>query len=756
MPYPDAPITKPEEDLFNRSTLAKDLARIISDWDQKHSLVIAISDRWGNGKTSVLNLIKFHLENQHRIKGRIRLKIHDFNPWSDAHSNEYLISTNFDTLAYNSCSFKRLWGKLPNLLRRYSLIFSPRKSIGLDKIIPILIALSPFLFSKYLIENLFKLVWIPVSAIVVIQFIPIVIAIILYYALWRDIYWQEKTIGEYKNIMAKSLDKSKIRIVEFIDDVDRLPSDEILTLLRMIKCHSDLPRCVYILSFDKEVVAKRIRDEANPENGTEFLQKVVQLWVDLPPIPPNIAMEFFENRFISFMADTNLLDSYKEQLDHDEHYLVYLRRAGLFDLIDNLRCAKSILSNLTVTLPQLINGDLFEINIIDFIAIEIIRFVEPSYYMFIRENKALFTNSSNDDLDLRDQNEWLKDNKPIYEKGLGVLPQTADGMKILNVSQVMFPGISVYSNDFDLSSSIDEQEMNHKQRICHPNHFDKYFSYNFEEVGDKVRISDIRIMSSSGSEQEIQSILFDYLGKNLFQAFVERLSLEIDKSSRFEEGSLLLLLKVCFDISDSIPRRQGGGIFDIPSNLILNFLIQTITMKFDKAKRSQILNASMRASEGIYGPVSIVNTIISRDPSNPLAVEIVSPQEADELKERVVGLIREKQGSLINSMSFGFILRSWIEWDTEEHWGPYLEQIYENNLRIIKLLSNFHGLIVDSDGERITFKVHDLYSEQHFDVDLIAKRLTDLKKANSDMYQINKDLIDTYLSDYGIYQKNKK
>jgi predicted KAP-like P-loop ATPase len=53
----DAPIRSATEDTLGRTEFAKNLAEIIAKWRGDTSLVIAIRSPWGNGKTSVKNLI---------------------------------------------------------------------------------------------------------------------------------------------------------------------------------------------------------------------------------------------------------------------------------------------------------------------------------------------------------------------------------------------------------------------------------------------------------------------------------------------------------------------------------------------------------------------------------------------------------------------------------------------------------------------------------------------------------------------------
>ena len=70
----DRAIEMPKDDQFQRSPFAKRVAKSILDRNSNDCLVIGIYGAWGEGKTSVLNLINSEL----KITDVIRIT---FNPW---------------------------------------------------------------------------------------------------------------------------------------------------------------------------------------------------------------------------------------------------------------------------------------------------------------------------------------------------------------------------------------------------------------------------------------------------------------------------------------------------------------------------------------------------------------------------------------------------------------------------------------------------------------------------------------------------
>jgi predicted KAP-like P-loop ATPase len=84
---PDQPIAKLEEDRFGRSEFAKRIAGVISSLEDKSSIVVSVNAPWGEGKSSVLNMIEEELSH-----GGKALVIR-FNPWRFSDEDQLLSST---------------------------------------------------------------------------------------------------------------------------------------------------------------------------------------------------------------------------------------------------------------------------------------------------------------------------------------------------------------------------------------------------------------------------------------------------------------------------------------------------------------------------------------------------------------------------------------------------------------------------------------------------------------------------------------
>jgi formylglycine-generating enzyme required for sulfatase activity len=86
------------------------------------------------------------------------------------------------------------------------------------------------------------------------------------------------------------------RLVVFIDDLDRCLPEKAIEVLEAIKLFVDAPGCVFIIGLDQDVIARGVEirykdfnkaDDggiSNPIDGARYLEKIIQLPFQIPPI----------------------------------------------------------------------------------------------------------------------------------------------------------------------------------------------------------------------------------------------------------------------------------------------------------------------------------------------------------------------------------------------------------------------------------------------------------------------------------------
>lgn len=233
----DNPIQHSADDTLGRSEVARSFAGQVMSLDASEGLVLGVLGAWGSGKTSFLNLTRASLADAD-------LPVLDFNPWMFSGA-EQLVESFFVEL---SAQLKVRPGlaEVGRDLEDYGEAFS-----GLG--------------------------WLPLVG-------PWIergrgAAKILTKILQR----RKEGVGGRRAKLAKALAQLERPIVVILDDIDRLSTSEIRDVFKLVRLTASFPNIVYLLAFDRSRVEEALAEQGVP--GRDYLEKILQLAVDLPAIP---------------------------------------------------------------------------------------------------------------------------------------------------------------------------------------------------------------------------------------------------------------------------------------------------------------------------------------------------------------------------------------------------------------------------------------------------------------------------------------
>ena len=333
--FDDKPITSPEEDSFEFDPLAKSIADSISKMEMPNGTVIAVNGPWGSGKSSLINLVRWHLRGKEN-----RLSTVDFRCWW--FRGEEALTLAFFQELYSAMNpsltrrTKKVLSKLGQYISVAGVTLNAAGVIGADKI-----ASS---FGKFIA--------------------------------------QDETVEKLHGELSKALKDGSKRYLIVIDDIDRLSPDEAILIFRLVKSVGELPNVMYLLAYDRPL-AEKIVTERYPSEGPHYLEKIVQASFELPePSRSSLNSEFLR-RLESIIEGEELRD------EVDFH--------NLFDgiiapEIKTPRDLLRILNPLKVTWAA-IKG---EVDIADFLCLETLRIQRPGLYRTLRSNKSRLTGKEED------------------------------------------------------------------------------------------------------------------------------------------------------------------------------------------------------------------------------------------------------------------------------------------------------------------------------------------------------------------------
>jgi hypothetical protein len=214
--------------------------------------------------------------------------------------------------------------------------------------------------------------------------------------------------------------KSGKKIIIVLDDIDRLDKKEIIEVLRIIRNTANFSNTIYLIAYDRDYIETAIK-KINPENPSEYLEKIIQVQFYLPSPTKQALVDKFsklsiealkryyktqENEdFIFVMGELaeviKKINSWENTNDlillmtgsesHDSTSLDY-NHDHFFDFVTNIRDVYT-LSNSYI--HNLLEGDKFRIiDAYDLLLIELIKMKCPKIYQNVR-SKYYLTLSSN-------------------------------------------------------------------------------------------------------------------------------------------------------------------------------------------------------------------------------------------------------------------------------------------------------------------------------------------------------------------------
>ncbi|MCK9494540.1 MAG: P-loop NTPase fold protein [Dehalococcoidia bacterium] len=233
-------------------------------------------------------------------------------------------------------------------------------------------------------------------------------------------------LAEFEELK-ETLADSPRHIVIMIDDIDRLTSQEIREVMRLVRLAADLPNLVLMLAFDRRRVAEALSGPS--VDGDAYLEKMIQVTFDLPAI---------RDRLLTSELTTELdqaIAQHQVRNFDGEHWGEVLYRI-VKPLVRTLRDAKRLANNLRVSLATL--GS--EVNLADLIALESIRTLRPALMDDIRALSADLTRAPQGGLGSRDYGaaEVGERLEEMIERHTGEVPS------VMDVLEVLFPFTNTY------------------------------------------------------------------------------------------------------------------------------------------------------------------------------------------------------------------------------------------------------------------------------------------------------------------------
>lgn len=110
----------------------------------------------------------------------------------------------------------------------------------------------------------------------------------------------------FSELISRATNNGRVRLIFFIDDLDRCAPEQILRVLEALKLYLNLPDCVYLLGVDRTALegSIKLRYKDLPLSEADYLDKIVQLPFTIPPIARDSMEQFISPLLPEDLKDT--------------------------------------------------------------------------------------------------------------------------------------------------------------------------------------------------------------------------------------------------------------------------------------------------------------------------------------------------------------------------------------------------------------------------------------------------------------------
>lgn len=613
-----------DDDAFGHKPFAQRIADGIINYQTRNTkgMVIGLYGPWGAGKSDVLHYVATHLKGKMFVN---TCKVMRFSPWEFA-GRRHLSQVFLEQLRATVAQESRFAG-LPKLLVNFA--DSMR-----DVEMPGVWGLGMFILQ-------------------------------LVTQRWRTPH----DVMQLKEKIGNILDKEKMSIVVLIDDMDRLELDELHQMLGVIKAMSDIKKVIFLLAIDNESTESMMAQKTT--NGDAYsLEKIIDVALTLPAFD-RFALENALNRrlaemIVKYQQDTCQNDTIvagmrnQHKVIDAEYWAIIFTHVAT--LIQQPRDVVRFCDALSITYASQHE----KVYVVDFIAVEALRFFVPQLYDFLRLHPEQCVGNL-PVIDVHQQNEFLAScAAKIVNMGQNEHVVDTRRIAVLLVLRKLFPRL-----DRRQLSDSEWQKHTEMQRVCiSPDLFARYFRYDVSR-GDNRRSDIMALVRNVTSEDVLAARLRKMTSET--EEYHKRIPAMIERLHDHVETDILpaqvpMYVRVVLDIGDELVTEQLSYVYVVSDDWRVAKLVVRLLMILPVAERTALLHDSIVAgsAKGIQARViSFCSDAIDQNPDNDDGKVIIPPESVARCKQQWVEGITMHGGIshyLKNKMLYKLIMDSYNTW----------------------------------------------------------------------------------------------
>lgn len=679
----DTPIKKQEDDLLHRRNFAKRLGKSLLETDTKDGYCIGLFGPWGSGKSSVINMVLEEIDILKNDKEEEPIVMY-FNPWNFS-STDQLLQQYFLMLAnkFSSQNDKRL-NAIGNEIQTYSDMLDSIGGVG--KILGT---------GGKIAVRLLK----------------------------RKSIVETRDISKQREIIVKKLMNQKQKIIIIIDDIDRLSNDEIKLVFQLVNAVAKFPNTIYLLSFDKEIVARALTEVQNYD-GEKYLEKIIQVPIEIPKVTNDYLWETL------FIRLDQVLNSHKGII-WEQDYWGRIFSECISNYIDNIRDVVRLINVLNLKCDML-NSD---VNFVDLVAITVIEIKLPKLYRWIKTNQSKLVGGESELIRL-----YGKKSQEIEKINLEEMRNLDEGNvdEYYCLLKLLFPYYASKTSD---NSFYEDNLLRKNRRIGHEEMFERYFALEIDEKS--ILKQDFEYAISKMDEPELEVYLEKINSNNAVISFLKELSASKDE---IKIERVPVLIKVLFNSAVTFNAKETKLFFTLSAYSMVLYRIEELFLKIENdEERFELLKNLINASNEIN--ISILSDLINKIELShgrlaadveKIGKKIINLEQLEVCEklfsQKVIEISKKK---CLLDLYNSYMILYLYECFENDSYKNYMNKVLQNDLNKLKFL----GLSVQkwTSGSVVSWNVNSKYTK-FLSEDVIKTAIYTCLK-NNDIWKLNEEQI---------------
>uniref|UniRef100_UPI003219E676 KAP family P-loop NTPase fold protein n=1 Tax=Chryseobacterium sp. TaxID=1871047 RepID=UPI003219E676 len=511
--YDDNPIDKSDNDILGRKPKAIQIARLLKNNKTKSSTAIGIVGKWGDGKSSFMNLIEENLKNDNKF---ITVQ---FNSWLNI-SVKSIIQDFFNTVEKEVAPYSF---DISKEIKKYgSKVLSVNKNTTTETILN------------------------------AVNLIP------------------ENSLSDDFDRLNRLLNRLNKKVIVFFDDLDRLQPNEVFEVLKLIRNTASFDVFNYIVGYDKEYINEALKNNQIP-NPEKYCEKIFLKEFPLAPITQKDINKYIQTRIAEFLPAKQ--DEIKEVFSDISLHLNYYQ-GNIFDSIKNIRNAKRYLSELRVSIEGIENEvdlkDFMLVKLLKFSYYEVYRLLfDKQQFIDNRGNEGYNGNERFNSYKLR-QKEKDKNSLPFSigkSFNSSILKEEIEKIGIYNTTEIETIGIICSKIFKDNYRNKDTTSLS----LAYGQNYYKYFNDEIDDTnflkGDfSIFITSdfskmVRIVDKAKSEDKLRALM----------QFIYKLNITEDLSIKSQYENFVKILFYIANLDSDGRQRYFGVDHDFLYNTTNNY-----------------------------------------------------------------------------------------------------------------------------------------------------------------------------------------